>query len=149
MRVVLDTNTVVSALLWGRVPEKLLVAATEGRIELFTSEALLSELAGVLPRAKFAQRILKAQRTSRQLIEQYRGLVSVIEPADIAPTVAGDRDDDRVLACALAANADLIVSGDDDLLNLKHFHGIAIISAADASRRIESDASQADDSIRR
>ena len=54
VRLVLDTNTVVSGLLWDNAPSKLLDAALEGRVALFTTHALLFELADVLPRAKFA-----------------------------------------------------------------------------------------------
>jgi predicted nucleic acid-binding protein len=50
--------------------------------------------------------------------------------------VPGDADDDHVLACALAAHADWIVSGDAHLLNLKHFHGMRIIDAAEAVRSL-------------
>ncbi len=56
-------------------------------------------------------------------------------PAEIAPTSI-DPDDDAVLACALAAGADLIVSGDPDLLNLKQFHGAAIVTPRQAIERI-------------
>ena len=78
MRVVLDTNTVVSALPWGGTPYALIEAATEERIELYSSSALLGELADVLSRAKFVPRLQQAQRTAAQLIEQYRGLVELV-----------------------------------------------------------------------
>ena len=136
MRVVLDTNTVVSALLWGGIPDRLLVAATEGWIELYTSEPLLMELGEALARPKFAQRIHKGGRTVSQLLEQYRGLAELIEPATITPAVLADPDDDQVLACALAARADLILSGDAHLLNLKAFQGIPIVDASDALARL-------------
>ena len=136
MRVVLDTNTVVSALLWGGVPERLLAAATEERIEVYTSEPLLTELAEVLPRPKFAERIHKAQRTVNQLLEQYRGLAEVVEPAAITRVMLDDPDDDRVFACALAAGAGLIVSGDKRLRNVKHYQGIPIVTAAEALARL-------------
>ena len=54
MRVVLDTNVVASALLWGGTPERLIDAAGEGRLELVTSGALLAELAGILGRSEFS-----------------------------------------------------------------------------------------------
>jgi len=57
-------------------------------------------------------------------------------PASIAPVVLADPDDDHVLACALAAKADLIVSGDSDLLKLKTYRGIAIVGAAEALTRL-------------
>ena len=137
MRVVLDTNTVVSALLWGGTPYALIAAATEERIELYSSSALLEELVDVLSRAKFAPRLERAQRTVAQLIEQYHGLVELVEPASVVPTVPNDPDDDQVLAAALAAQVDLIVSGDADLLSLGSYQGIPIIIAAQAVQRID------------
>lgn len=71
-----------------------------------------------------------------QLIARYAVLAQYVTPADIAPKVANDPDDDHVLACALAANADLIVSGDAELLKLKHFHGMPIVSAVEAATRV-------------
>lgn len=57
MRVVLDTNVVASALLWGGTPERLIQAAADEILELFASEALIAELAGVLERSKFAAKL--------------------------------------------------------------------------------------------
>ena len=54
MRVVLDTNIVASALLWGGTPERLIELAGEGSLECFTSEALLAELTGILDRASLS-----------------------------------------------------------------------------------------------
>jgi predicted nucleic acid-binding protein len=59
----------------------------------------------------------------------------VIAPASIQPAITQDPDDDQVLACALAARADLIVSGDHTLLNLKNYHHIDIVAAFEALRR--------------
>jgi putative PIN family toxin of toxin-antitoxin system len=60
VRVVLDTNVVASALLWGGTPERLIELAGDGRLELFTSEALLAELSGILGRPKFAAKLRQA-----------------------------------------------------------------------------------------
>lgn len=139
VRVVLDTNTVVSALLWGGTPYELIAAATEERLELYSSPALLEELADVLGRAKLAPRLERAQRTAAQLIEQYRGLVEVVNVEPVAPAVSKDPDDDQVLAAALAARADLIVSGDADLQTLGRYEGIPIVSAAECLRRLSSE----------
>jgi uncharacterized protein len=66
------------------------------------------------------------------LLAAYRDLVEVVAPAQITPTVIADPDDDAVLACALAGHADLIVSGDAHLLNLKRFHHIRILTVREA-----------------
>jgi len=136
VRLVLDTNTVVSGLLWNNAPRRLIDAALSGRIELVTSPALLLELEDVLLRAKFTQKVAASRFRVAQLVARYAVLTEVVTPADISRTVPDDPDDDQVLACALAAGADLIVSGDADVLNLKQFHGIPIVSSQTALGRI-------------
>lgn len=137
MRVVLDTNTVVSGFLWGNEPRALIDAAVAGRIELFTSEVLIAEIEDVLPRSRFAARLAEKQLSIPALIERYRVLADIVEPAMLSGPASKDPDDDLVLATALAASADLIVSRDKHLRNLKHFHRIPIVHAAEAMRRIE------------
>ena len=132
MRFVADTNTIVSALLWRGSPHRLIAAMDDYPIDFYTSRVLLVELADVLPRRKLAKAIRATGKTPAQLIAEYEGFVTVVTPASIRRTVLNDADDDAVLACALAANADLIVSGDAHLLNLKRYHGMRIVSAAEA-----------------
>lgn len=71
----------------------------------------------------------------RDLVLGYAALARVILPAEMAPTIADDPDDDEVLACALSARADVIVSGDRHLLNLKEFQGIRILRAAELEEK--------------
>ena len=139
MRVVADTNTVLSAFLWGGQPKAVLDAARDERITLHTSPVLLAELEDVLSRAKFARRISQAGSTAAQMLTEYRALVTVTLPAPIAPT-SRDPDDDHVLACALTAKAQLIVSRDGDLLDLVTFRGISILPAAQALQFIAANA---------
>lgn len=140
MRVVLDTNVVVSGLIWGGKPYQLLQAATDGDITLYTSPVLLDELREVLAREHLASRLAKkASPSSVELaVGSYGELAVVVSPL-ATPKASRDPDDDEVLACALAAQADLIVSGDGDLLTLGSFQGIAIVTvtAAQATARIE------------
>lgn len=136
MRVVLDTNTVVSGLLWEGPASVLLQAARENRIELFTSAVLLAELADVLPRAKFARKRAAAQLSPEQLARRYALLTSEIIPADITPAIESDPDDDHVLACALAISANLIVSGDRHLLDLGSYQGITIVNPTTALKML-------------
>jgi putative PIN family toxin of toxin-antitoxin system len=137
VRVVLDTNTVVSALLWEGPESQLLAAARAKRIELQTSAVLLDELLDVLPRDKFARKLKAAGLTVTQLVHRYALLAQHVVPADITARIKSDSDDDAVLACALAGNTDLIVSRDNHVLQLKHYHRIQIVTTADALRRIE------------
>lgn len=136
MRLVLDTNTVVSALLWRGTPHALVKAARARPVALFTSPILLAELEDVLTRKKMAEAVAVSGISPDQLMQRYRRLVTVIHPALIPPTILTDPDDDHVLACALAVKADLIVSGDRDLLTLKSFREIPIVTAAEAVRAL-------------
>jgi putative PIN family toxin of toxin-antitoxin system len=126
MRAVLDTNILVSGLLWSGPSRQILNAARRGAVQLFTTQVLLDELADVLRRDKFAARLEQAGVTSRTLVTGYAALAKVIEPQEIPPTILDDPDDDAVLACAIAANAQVIVSGDSHLLNLCLFSNIPI-----------------------
>ncbi len=143
MRSVLDTNTVVSGLFWGGPSSLLLDAARAGKIELYTSPVLLTELARIVAQRKFIAGLKRVGASVDELIEGYAALAQLVRPASIAPTVLSDPSDDHVLACSLAAQADLIVSGDADLLNLKTYQGISIVGAAEALRRLEQRAPRA------
>ncbi|MEO8716637.1 MAG: putative toxin-antitoxin system toxin component, PIN family [Burkholderiales bacterium] len=136
VRAVLDTNVVASALLWGGTPERLIEAAGEGALELFTSEALLAELAGILVRAKFAARLRWKNLSAAEIVARYRELAETVEVAPVVEAALRDPDDAAVLACAVSARADAIVSGDDDLHALGGYHGIPVLSPAQALRRI-------------
>ena len=113
-------------------------AALEHRIELASSMALLAELHGVMLRDKFAKQLAKRALTVDDVFGGYAALVVIVTPAVIVPTIIRDPADDHVLAAALAAQADLIASGDAHLLDLKNFHGIDIVTASAAVERIAS-----------
>ena len=127
MRLVLDTNVVASAILWGGVPRLLLQAGREKRVELFTSAALLAEPTDILGRRKFDKKIAASTLTVDQLVDRYAALVALVRPAP-TPRVAPDLDDDVVIGTALAAKADLIVTGDKALLSVAEYQGIRIVS---------------------
>ncbi len=135
MRLVLDTNIVVSGLLWGGVPRQVLDLAQSGRVKLFTSSIMLEELLDVLERDKFASLLSSQAITASFLMQHYGALANAIIPHSIPRTVR-DIDDDIVIATAVAANADLIVTGDDDLLSIGAYQGIDIVTASIAISRL-------------
>lgn len=137
MRLVLDTNVLVSAFLWQGVPGRLIELATEQEIQLVTSRVLLDELADVLPRKKLAKKVAATGLTAAQIFLNYQRLAQRVTARKLSQAVSRDADDDHVLACAIAAQADLIVSGDEDLLSLKIHQNIPIVTPAEALRRIE------------
>ena len=131
MRVVADTNTVISAFLWGGPPAGVLAAARDGRITLYASPILIAELEDVLARAKFSSRIAQIGSSIPELLVGYRALVTLVRPVAVSPT-AREPDDDHVLACAVGADAAIIVTRDRDLLDLGTFSDIRILLAHDA-----------------
>jgi len=133
VRLVLDTNVVLSALLWRGTPYRLLHALRQKPgIRLYSSPALLNELAR--PFAK--QRLALLGKTAHDVLADYSDALELVEPDKVPRVVLTDPDDDQVIAAALAAGADCIVSGDSDLLDLTVFQGIAIVSAGEALRRM-------------
>lgn len=137
MRIVLDTNLLVSGIISTGLPRRLLNAAQAGVFELCTSEVLLAELLDVLGRPKFADRLIQAGLSATEIVDDLRRLARVVAPAVVPRVVLSDPDDDQVLAAALAAGADLIASGDKrDLLPLGSYEGIAIVTAREALERI-------------
>ncbi|MBX0330834.1 putative toxin-antitoxin system toxin component, PIN family [Oscillochloris sp. ZM17-4] len=136
MRVVLDTNITVSGLLWRGAPRVVIEAARSGQIELFSCAELLEELEDVLRRPKLAARFAQIGKEPTDLIDEYLALIAVIRADPLPAPVSVDPDDDVVLACALAAQAAAIVSGDDDLLRLSVFQDMPILTAPELLARL-------------
>ncbi len=133
MRLVLDTNLLVSGVISAGLPRQLVEGVRTGEFELCTSEALLAELLDVLSRAKFHDRLSQAGLAPTSVVDDLRRLAIVVSPTNVPRIVPTDPDDDHVLAAALAGEADLIASGDKrDLLPLGSYEGIAIVTARQA-----------------
>ena len=97
----------------------------------------MAELLDVLSRGKFAKRLAAAGLTPLGIVGEIRRLATMATPTDVPRVVANDADDDHVLASALAARADLIVSGDQHLLGLGgSYQNIAIVTPVQAMQRI-------------
>lgn len=134
MRVVLDTNTLVSGVISaGGPPRRLLDGARTQVFELCSSATLLAELLDVLTREKFAARLIQAGLTPQGIVMELRRMAYVVAPTQVPRVIAADADDDHVLACAVSAQAELIVSGDKHLHSLNgQYHGIPIVRPAEA-----------------
>jgi putative PIN family toxin of toxin-antitoxin system len=131
-RWVVDTNVLVSAFLWRGTPARVIELVGESEVQLFTSRALLDELAATLAKKKLARYVAATGLSADQMLASYRRIATLVTARQLDAQVSRDADDDAVLACALAARADLIVSGDDDLLSLKSVNGLPIVTVAQA-----------------
>jgi len=136
VRAVVDTNVLLSGLFWRGRPHALMEQVRAGALTLISSPALLAELAEVMNRPKF-QVILAGSKTDpEQTLVELRRLAEIVDPPPLPAPVSRDPSDDEVLALATASRADLIITGDADLLTLGSHAGIPIIDPAEAITRI-------------
>src|SRR6266446_2839766 len=136
VRAVLDTNVLLSGLLWRGTPHALVEEIRAGALTLISSPALLAELAEVMNRPKFQAIMVRSNTDPERMLSELWRLAEIIDPPPLPAPVSRDPADDAVLALAAASQADLIISGDADLLTLGSHAGIPIIDAAEAVSRI-------------
>ncbi len=134
MRVVADTNILISALLFGGPSEQVFLAGLRGEIQLITSGALLKELERVL-KNKFKLDV----HFVREVIDEVRNVAEVVEVSSHIDVISHPDEDNRVLECAVDGRADFIVTGDTKhILPLKEYRGIKILSPSEFIRRLPS-----------
>ena len=126
-RVVLDTTVLVSAIVFGGRPRIVLEMVFGGDINCSLSFAILDELRDVLQRPKFGF----SPRQSVTIIDELHTICDILNPPRRIRTIKVDPDDNRVLECAVEAQADSIISGDAHLLDLGEYRGIAIMSPSE------------------
>ncbi|QLE54983.1 putative toxin-antitoxin system toxin component, PIN family [Nostoc sp. TCL26-01] len=131
MRVILDVNVWISALLWGGVPGKTLRLARNQQINVFASELLFLELEITLKRDKFQLRLQQRGYTVEDLMSVVKGLANDCSTISVDAPQLRDPKDTVVLAAAVAANAEAIITGDLDLLVLIEFNKIPILTPQD------------------
>lgn len=131
-RAVIDTNTWISGLVWSGPPRTLAQSVLQGQLRCVASPELLVEFDRVLHYPRIAKALHARGMAASDLAMQLRLVCDLISAPPLPLPVCRDPDDDAVLACALAAQADLIISGDSDLLMLGQYQGIAILTAAEA-----------------
>lgn len=124
IKLVLDTNIIVSALISTRSNPARLLDAAGKNYSLFISKEILSELEGVISRDKFGFSSEKIDSA----IEAILSFSEVVNPEIKLDVVKLDPDDNKILECAIACGASYIVSGDKHLLNLKEYKNIKIIN---------------------
>jgi putative PIN family toxin of toxin-antitoxin system len=127
--VVLDANIWISAFQFGGKPQAVVQMALDSDLEVAISASVIEETTRIL-RTKFGWDADGLARV-RDTMELHARLVTPTETLDAVPD---DPDDNRVVECAKAAGADIIVTGDKDLLRMRSYEGIAIVTAADFLR---------------
>jgi uncharacterized protein len=126
MKVVLDTNILVSALFWQGREHRLLQRCIKGELKAAISPEILSELTHVM-RDYFDA----SEEEIAEAIDLLMSSFEIVEPRQIIEAVPSDDSDNRILECAVEAKADKIISGDKHLLSMKSYKGIRIVKAID------------------
>lgn len=133
LRLVADTNVLISATLWNSPDARILFAARDRHCDLFLSVPLLEELSGKLRDRKFEARLRQVGLTADDALSLVLAAATLIAPVSVAAPGLRDQGDLLVLEAAVGAQADVIVSKDKDLLTLKEFMGVPIMNAEDAA----------------
>ncbi len=129
MRIVLDTNVVVSRFLSPKgPPAEIFVKWQQETFEVVVSESILAEYAQVLEYEKLRARHGLSHEEIANLISDMRRFAVLINPQETPRVVRDDPEDDKFLSCAMAGGADYVISGDDHLLKLQAYRGIQILS---------------------
>ncbi len=131
MRIVLDVNVWISALLWGGLPSQFLHLSRQHKIIIFISESLLEELEITLQRNKFKNQLNKRNHTVEYLIAITQGFSQKCPNIYLNVPELRDSKDNHILATALSANAEVLITGDQDLLVLNNFQDIKIMKPTD------------------
>jgi putative PIN family toxin of toxin-antitoxin system len=124
MKVVVDTNVVISGVFFGGMPSRVLEAWRDGEFDLVVSPEVLEEY----------------RRVGEELTARFPGVslapflallvmnAEIVEAPGLSDQVSRDRDDDKFIACALAANCQTIISGDKDLLEVTGYQGLKVVA---------------------
>jgi len=137
VRIVCDTNVLVSGILFGGQARQILLLASRGKITNFISDDILHETKKVLLRPKFK---LSPQQVIA-IIALFRDTFELVYPAQRHNVIQSDPDDDRILDAAVEAQVEIIVSGDKHLRSLGLWRGIRMLSPAECIKEIEGEQS--------
>ena len=131
MIVVFDTNVVISALLSPKGSPAQVIDLWEAEaFDLATSMPLLDELERALEYKRVKKYFKGPQEKINALLKRIKTVGIMFDPQFKLDVITDDPDDNRVLECAVAANASYIISGDDHLLDLEKYQGIVVLPPA-------------------
>lgn len=132
MKVLLDTNVWISGLLWGGKPRQIIQLGQQKQILIYSSQLLIKELELTLAYPKLQRRLDKLEITTEELLQEVFKIVTLIQPVSL-PSIPELRDskDKIVLETAVSVPVNAIVSGDEDLLVMKKFQEIPIVTVKD------------------
>ena len=128
MNIVIDTNVIISGILWTGIPNKIISAVEQGKFTSCCTPSIISEIENVLKRPYFTKRIDALNISVDSIVTGILEFSKLYEDSVASPVVLSDPDDDKFIFCALASQAKYIISGDRHLLDLRQWQGVKIVS---------------------
>jgi putative PIN family toxin of toxin-antitoxin system len=138
VRAVVDTNVVVSGLLWGGPPNQILKWARDKLLEIIACDETTNEIRNVIQYKRFSQRLSDLGISPNEVIAYFMNLVTIVPTPEFIPkAIQEDLFDNIFLALASENDVHLIISGDRHLLDLEEYSDIQIVTASEACRIVE------------
>lgn len=131
MRIVIDTNVLISGIFWGGIPAEIVHAWTNERCKVICSAEIIAEYGEILKRVNPGFELSELDKILSFLISRSE----IIQPAHWFKIVLEDPEDDKFIDCAFHGQADAIISGDKHLLQLNKFGPIRILSSSEFKKR--------------
>ena len=126
MKIVLDINVYISAAILGRVCEEIIQTCRFSDLKVFISKDIIDEI-----KNKLSHKFLWQDEQISLFLDSITEFCQIVEVEEKVNHIKNDPDDDRILECAISADCDFIISGDNHLLKLKSYEGIKILNPAD------------------
>ncbi len=127
----------ISAVLWLGTPHRIIELAERNRLVICMTQAMLDELREVLSRQKFKSHLEMRRTSTEEILSALIPLIELYAPTKLTNLRLSDPDDEMFVACAVSANADYIVSGDDHLLRMKQYGKIKILNPSSFVHAVE------------
>lgn len=130
MKIVIDTNVVISATFFGGIPRKVIDLVIKKNVAAYTNEKILAEYEETV----IDMTAKKKGHIDQNIFDQFMDKIKMVD-AVAEVDVCRDPDDNKFIACAIDAQAIFVVSGDKDLLAVEHYDAIEIVTAKDFYER--------------
>ena len=136
MKVVLDTNVLVSGTFWDGDSRKILRLLDQKEIVCILSQEIIDEYRAVLIRDDIVDKIVNKNLIASRVVERIISASIIVKPKNQLFVVKDDSEDNKIVECAIAAQADYIITKDQDLLRMKKFESITIITPEEFLKRL-------------
>lgn len=124
MKIIIDTNVVISGTFFGGYPRKIIEAVVNDKVSAYASKSIINEYKEIVDEMIS----MKQGKLNKNILDPFIQKLIIIKPTSKIK-LSRDKDDDKFIECAIDAKASYIVSGDKDLLDIKKYKNVEIVTA--------------------